>query len=232
MLNEDRMTINERFKYLRMMQERYRAAKRKGRGQLLDEMECMTGLNRKTPIRHMNGKIERKPRRQQRGKTYGHEVDDALRVISETLDYICAERLTPHLVTTARALAAHDELQLTPALLEQLERISVSTVRRRLKKLARLEPDRLPRRQGPKQRNPVTRNIPTQRIPWDEQEPGHFEVDLVHHCGPSASGHYVHTIQMIDVATSSSRSERPAGAREQRCWAAVNGSSLMLSCAS
>jgi hypothetical protein len=39
------------------------------------------------------------------------------------------------------------------------------------------------------------------RIPWQEQEPGHFEVDLVHHCGPSSSGEYVHTIQMIDVAT-------------------------------
>jgi len=39
------------------------------------------------------------------------------------------------------------------------------------------------------------------RIAWDEQQPGHFEVDLVHHCGPSASGEYVHTIQMIDVAT-------------------------------
>ena len=39
------------------------------------------------------------------------------------------------------------------------------------------------------------------RIPWHQQEPGHFEVDLVHHCGSSASGEYVHTIQMIDVAT-------------------------------
>jgi hypothetical protein len=74
-------------------------------------------------------------------------------------------------------------------------------VRRRLKKFARLEQGRLPRRQGPRQRNPVTRNIPTKRIPWDEQQPGHFEVDLVHHCGPSPSGHYVHTLQMIDVAT-------------------------------
>jgi hypothetical protein len=40
-----------------------------------------------------------------------------------------------------------------------------------------------------------------ERIPWDEQTPGHFEVDLVHHCGPSSSGQYVHTVQMIDVAT-------------------------------
>jgi len=39
------------------------------------------------------------------------------------------------------------------------------------------------------------------RIAWNEQQPGHFEVDLVHHCGPSASGEYIHTIQMIGVAT-------------------------------
>ena len=40
------MSINERFRYLRMMQQRYRRAKCKRRGQLLDEMECMTRLNR------------------------------------------------------------------------------------------------------------------------------------------------------------------------------------------
>lgn len=38
-------------------------------------------------------------------------------------------------------------------------------------------------------------------IPWDEPQPGHFEVDLVHHCGSSATGEYVHTLQMIDVTT-------------------------------
>lgn len=39
------------------------------------------------------------------------------------------------------------------------------------------------------------------RIPWDEAQPGHLEIDLVHHCGISASGEYVHTLQWIDVAT-------------------------------
>lgn len=201
MPTEEKMTIDERYKYLRMMQKRYRQATRNERGRLLEEMECMTALNRKTLIRHMKGEIVRKPRRRQRGKTYGHEVEDALRVISETLDYICAERLTPHLVATAQDLAAHGELELSPGLLERLGRISVATVRRRLKKFAQLEQWRLPQRQGPRQRNPVTRNIPTKRIAWNEPQPGHFEVDLVHHCGASASGHYVHTIQMIDVAT-------------------------------
>jgi hypothetical protein len=39
------------------------------------------------------------------------------------------------------------------------------------------------------------------RIAWDQAEPGHFEVDLVHHSGPTTNGDYVHTLQLIDVAT-------------------------------
>ena len=39
------------------------------------------------------------------------------------------------------------------------------------------------------------------RIPWDTKEPGHFEVDLVQHSGPHASGEFGHTLQLIDVAT-------------------------------
>jgi len=59
---------------------------------------------------------------------------------------------------------------------------------------------RLPRKR-PRQGNRITRDIPTKRIPWNEQMPGHFEADLVHHCGPSASGEYVCTVQLVDVAT-------------------------------
>ena len=39
------------------------------------------------------------------------------------------------------------------------------------------------------------------RIAWDIKEPGHFEVDLVHHSGESTAGEYGHTLQLIDVAT-------------------------------
>ena len=37
------------------------------------------------------------------------------------------------------------------------------------------------------------------RLPWDIDQPGYFEVDLVHHCGPASAGEFVHTLQMIDV---------------------------------
>ena len=43
----DSMTIDERRKYLRKMQERYRQTGRKERGLLLDEMEAITELHRK-----------------------------------------------------------------------------------------------------------------------------------------------------------------------------------------
>jgi IS30 family transposase len=196
---EVEMTIEERYKYLRKMKTRYKGESRKVRGQLLDEMEAMVGLHRKSLIRLINGSLERKRRRRQRGATYGPEVDRAIQVIAESLDYPCAERLTPNLVRLAEHLARHGELQVTQALLEQLARISKSTVERRLARLPRDRP-RLPRRR-PRVVNSVLRDVPMGRIPWDETEPGHFEVDLVHHCGPSASGEYVHTLQMVDVAT-------------------------------
>ena len=200
MPTDDEMTIHEERKYLRKMQKRYVKSDREEQGRLLDEMVAFTGKHRKSLIRLMNGDLARKKRRKQRGKTYGPDVDDALRVIDESLDQICAERLTPNLVWLATHLAAHGEMEAPASLLDQLAKISTSTVRRRLNTVRQDQP-RLPQRRGRAQPNPFTKDIPMVRIPWDEQAPGHFEVDLVHHCGPSASGEYVCTLQMIDVAT-------------------------------
>ena len=77
---EDQMTVDERRKYLSKMQKRYEKASRRERGGLLDEMEAVLGQHRKSLIRHMNGSLERKVRRRQRSRTYGPDVDDALRV--------------------------------------------------------------------------------------------------------------------------------------------------------
>src|ERR687886_1887748 len=91
--DDDAMTVDERRKYLKRMQGRYWAAERAGRGQLLDEMGLVTGLHRRSLVRllspHGPG-LARQPRQQQRVRTYGHQVDDALRVIWESLDYVCA----------------------------------------------------------------------------------------------------------------------------------------------
>jgi hypothetical protein len=166
---------------------------------LLDEMEQVTELHRKSLLRLMKAEPVRKPRQQQRGRTYNHEVDDVIRVVAESLDYICAERLTPGLVPTTQLLVKHGELTVSEAVLAQLGQISISTVKRILTRL-RQDERRLPQRR-PQQTMHLLQDIPALRLPWDLQEPGHFEVDLVHHGGPSSTGEYLHTLQMIDVAT-------------------------------
>ena len=196
---EEKMTVDERRKYLFTMRKRYVTCDKEERGRLLDEMEAVTGMHRKALIRLLAGPLARKGRVTQRGNSYGAGVDEALRIIAESLDYVCAERLQPRLVWMAEHLTVHGELEITPELREALAHISVSTVRRHLKDVRRDRP-RAPRRM-PQTANAALRNIPMRRISWDESQPGHLEADLVHHCGVSASGEYVHTLQLIDVAT-------------------------------
>jgi len=182
------------------MKPLYLKADRKTKQRMLDEMETVTGLKRKTLIHLLHSNLERKRRTRERGKTYGAAVDDALRLISESFDYICPERMTPNLPWMAQTLAAHGEMTLDDYLAEQLSCISPSTVKRHLDRI-RQDEFRLPR-PTPSYPNRLLQNVPMRRIPWNITQPGHFEVDLVHHCGPCASDDYLCTIQMVDILTS------------------------------
>jgi hypothetical protein len=196
---EENMNIDERRKYLRKMKSRYVRANRRERSHLLDEMEAVTGLHRKSLTRLMKSSLKRKKRTKQRGRTYDKPVEDAIRVIAESFDYVCAERLTPNLVWMAEHLDRHGELWLTPTVREKLEQISISTTQRILSRMQ--VPLLRPARKHSKSGQRLTSEIPTKRLPWDERRPGYFELDTVHQCGRSASGEYLCTVQMIDVAT-------------------------------
>jgi hypothetical protein len=200
MPTRDEMTIDERRKYVKLVSERYGKAKRKERSQLLSEMEQVSKLHRKHLIRLLNGKsLERKSRSTPRGRTYGLDVERVVLRVWESLDYICAERLTPSLVRIARHLGGFGSLTLTAEVESQLATISPATVERILRK-NRARKAGLPR-SGPYRANQVTKGVPMGRIPWDTREPGHFETDLVHHGAESAAGEYGHPLQLIDVAT-------------------------------
>jgi hypothetical protein len=126
-------------------------------------------------------------------------VEQVIVCVWESRDDICAERLTPSLLALAQHLARFEDLSLTAEVEEQLEGISRATVGRLLRK-HRSRSGRLPQK-GAERANQVTKGVPMGRIPWDTKEPGHFEVDLVHHGGESSTGEYGHTIQLVDVAT-------------------------------
>lgn len=200
MPTEERMTVNERRKYLKVMKPRYQKASRREQSDLLTEMEQVTGLHRKSLLRLLHAPtLERKKRSRGRGRTYGLAVEQVILVVWESLDYVCAERLTPVLLATAQHLARFGSVHLSHEVEEQLAQISEATVTRLLRK-HRSRKQRLPQK-GPERANQVRKPIPMKRIPWETSDPGHFEVDLVHHGGESSEGLYAHTLQMVDVAT-------------------------------
>src|SRR5207244_6027846 len=99
----------------------------------------------------------------------------------------------------ANHLANFGYIYLTAEVESELATISPATVEHMLRK-NRARKARLPRK-GPHRANQVTKGVPMGRIPWDTADPGHFETDLVHHGGESASGEYGYNLQLIDVAT-------------------------------
>ena len=206
MATTEKMTIDEVYKYLRQMRCRYEQANRTQKGELLTEMEAVTGRHRKSLIRLLQGTPARRPRQRQRQRTYQNDFDQILKALYECYGHICAERLHPNLPALAEQLAGHGEVVLTQKLRQQLATVSLSTVSDHLRRIRQDEPW-TPRRKA-RNPNPFLQDIPMCRLPWDISQPGFFEVDLVHHCGQSARGEYVHTLQMIDVC--SGWSERTA----------------------
>ena len=201
MAETDPMTINERRKYIHKIWGRYRDSSKQEKSHLLDEAVQITGLHRKSILRILNGRLSRKPRAKNRGKTYGPTVAYAVRKIAKSLDYACAERLKPNLLWMAELLQSHGELRLDNDLKEKLTTISVSTIKR-LVKNSEHRAEKIAFRKAPSRPNSKLKSsIPIKIIPWDTSMPGHFEVDTVHHCGDSAQGIYAYTLQLVDVAS-------------------------------
>ena len=195
------MSIDERYNYLSIKYDEYQVAKtRQEKSAILDEIVKVTGLDRKVVIRLMKKRPQRKRRRKQRSCTYGAAVQDAIHLIAKALDYPCPERLKPMLPWMLDHLAQHGRLEATPELRQQLESVSISTVGR-IRARRQQDQPRLRRRRRSAAANAVQAQIPIRRIPWDTTEPGRFEVDLVYHSGPSTSGEFVYTLQMVDVYT-------------------------------
>lgn len=113
MPTEEQMTVNERRKYLKLMNPRYQGASRAEQSPLLTEMEQVTGLHRKSLLRLFHAKtLDRKKRSKGRGRTYGLAVEQVILVVWECLDDVCAERLTPVLLSTAQHLAPFGSVHL------------------------------------------------------------------------------------------------------------------------
>ncbi len=83
--------------------------------------------------------LTRKKRTTPRQRTYGPAVEQVILLVWESLDYVCAERLTPVLLSTAQHLARFGSVRLSKEVVQQLGQISEATVTRRLAQAPKLQ---------------------------------------------------------------------------------------------
>jgi hypothetical protein len=181
--------------------ERYTGGGRAERGRILDEFVAVTGLHRKHAARLLGGghqgrrRVGPRPAR----RVYDDAVREALIVLWEASDRICGKRLKPLVPTLVEAMERHGHLQLASEVRTGLLSISAATIDRALR-VVRVLGERDRRRSPPSAA--VRRSVPVRTFTdWQNPPPGFFEADLVAHSGPRASGSFVQTLVLTDIAT-------------------------------
>jgi len=194
------MTKNGKRELLEAIRPRYLRASTTEKTHILDEFVAITGYHRKYAIRLLkHGR--KQPRREKRGrsKVYQGEVISALIKVWEVCDRICSRRLHPFLPEIVAVLEREGELVLSEETKGLLLRMSRASMDRCLQSV------RYQRRRGRSTTKPGT--LLKQAIPvrtfadWDDVRPGFVEMDLVAHGGDSAHGEYLHTLNVVDIAT-------------------------------
>lgn len=193
--------MNARKQYLEELGKEYHRADETGRGQLLDEAEKRTGLNRKYLIRVLNHPHRQRLRKRRRRRAeYGAAVVTALVEVWDIFEQPCGQRMVAVLRRELDRLRKLGELRCSDLVADQLKQISASTIDRSLGREKRI-------RQLRRNRNPNVQRLIYQKVPvkvaadWDTTEIGNVQVDFVAHCGRSTGGDYMHTISAVDIAT-------------------------------
>jgi len=192
------MSGKSKWDYLKAIYLRYKKASKPIRSRILDEFCQVCRYNRKYAIRLLSGAAPQKPdipTFKGRRPTYGTKVIGALAAIWQAAGYPCSARLKALLPLWLPW--AVKRLTLSGQAQKQLLTISPATIDRRLRPKKRQLKKRLYGRTKPG--TLLKHHIPIKTDSWDVQMPGFTEIDLVSHSGNSASGDFVHSLNVTDI---------------------------------
>jgi hypothetical protein len=180
---------------------RYLRAKKAEKKRILDEFIAATGYHRKYAIRILkHGRPRRSNKKHGLPKVYHGEVVVALEQIWEVCGRICSKRLHPFLPEMVKVLERCGELQLPVETKNLLLQMSSATIDRCLGPARFEHPSH-----GLSTTKPgslLKKAIPVRTFtPWDEDQPGFLEIDLVAHCGQTTEGQYINTLTCVDLST-------------------------------
>jgi len=192
------MSGKSKWDYLKAIYSRYRKASKPLRSRILDEFCQVCCYNRKYAIRLLNGPAPQKsntPTSKSRRPTYGAKVIWALAAIWKAAGYPCSARLKALLPLWLEW--ASKRLTLSAQAQKQLLTISPATIDRRLGAKKRQLKKRLYGRTKPG--TLLKHHIPIKTDSWNVHTPGFTETDLVSHSGNSASGEFIHSLNVTDI---------------------------------
>jgi hypothetical protein len=190
-------------KYLESLRKRYAKARKKERGQILDEYVQTTGYHRKYAILVLSRKRLRttQPATRPRASVYTAEDARALEKVSDLFEGINAKLLRGALDNELKHLYDSGFLSISRACYDRLQRISPATIDRLRQRHGRGLPPRVKR--GHTKPGTLLKSQIRVRTwaEWDEDRPGFTEMDLVAHDGGDASGDFAHTLNFTDIKT-------------------------------
>jgi hypothetical protein len=193
--------------------EKYRRARKKEKGAILEQLVELTGYTRRYAawlLRHHGkrtragttivvGDITKKIART-RPRQYEGEVVEVLKKIWLIMDCICGKRLRVALEEIIPVLRENFEIQLSREDERKLQKMSAATIDRLL--ASERKKYNLKGRSQTKPGTLLKHQIPIRTFSdWDESKPGFVEIDLVGHDGGDGSGDFCQTLDVTDVAT-------------------------------
>lgn len=184
--------------YLIELKKKYWKAKKKRKGQLLDDFCDFTGYHRKYALDLLNNRLPFKwkhPRR--RDKYYDQPVIDALLVLWRASDEICAERFQPYIPVILDKLIECGEITISDEVKMKLLEISLGTVKKIVTNTKRRSTIRI---KGTTRPGSLLKNqIAIRYGEWKDTDPGWCETDTVAHCGDSVAGDFIYSLDVIDL---------------------------------
>lgn len=186
--------------YLIEVKKKYWKAKKRRKGQLLDDFCAFAGYHRQYAIGLLNNPLPAKWKRyKQRARYYNQPVIDVLKKIWEALDSICAERVHPQIPSMLDKLISCGEIDTSKEVQGKLLQISLGQVKVILKNEKTRSTIRI---RGTTRPGTVLKHqIAIRYGPWEDVDPGFFEMDTVAHSGETVAGKFIYSLDLVDIAT-------------------------------
>ena len=215
------LSMKERHRVIAETAGRYRAASKKEKGHILNELTALTGYSRKYALHLLTwwGKtVQRvidgtrlkivigspRVRKKRKGKKkYSEALYESLKRIWATFDCMCGKRLAVFIHENIAFLALHEEYAITDTVRAELAAISPATIDRLLAKKEKQTPWFLKRHSTASEAaNHYKTKIPVRTYYGsDEQRPGYLEIDTVFHSGASVEHEFCCTLDATDTMT-------------------------------